>query len=106
MRKLLWGVFCFWILIPGAFALTGSEYRNLDGVERSAWVMGVVDGLLTEQLISTGEQPELARCMAQYTKDQIVAIFDKHMVENPESWSHPAAFSFRFRFHRLCEIEK
>ena len=104
MQKLLQGVFCFWILIPGAFALTGSEYRNLGGVERSAWIIGVADGLLTEQLISTGEQPELARCMAQYTTDQVVAIFDKHIAYNPDSWNHPADFSFRF--HRLCEIEK
>lgn len=104
-QRLLFGAFLFWILVPSAFALTGNEYRNLGDTERSVWVTGVADGLLTEQLIRTGEQPALARCLAQYTTNQIVAIFDKHLGENPESWNHPAAFSFRFKFHGLCNIE-
>lgn len=91
--------------MPSAFALSGDEYRNLRGAERSAWITGVADGLVTEQLISSGEQPALARCLAQYTTNQIVAIFDKHLDVNPESWDHLAAFSFRFKFYSLCDIE-
>lgn len=78
-RKLWQGALLFWAFIPGAFALTGNEYRNLGDSERSAWVTGVADGLLTEQLISIGKQPPLASCLAQYPTDQIVAIFDKHL---------------------------
>lgn len=96
-------IFLILLLAPiQALSATASEYRAMSQIQKSAWIIGVVDGLSTEELIQTGSQPKMSQCLSKYTWSQIQAIFDKHLDVNPEAWHHPVAFSFRFKFHELC----
>ena len=87
-----------------AHALTGNEYNKLSDNDRTIWLIGVADGLITADLISSKSQPPLVKCLAELEWEQIRAIFEKNLKENPEKWNFPAAFSFRQTFNKHCNI--
>jgi len=88
-----------------ACAITGGEYRKLLPEQRLTWVVGVTDGLLTEQLFTTGKKPEIAECFAKLEWEQVRAIFDKANESQPERWNVPAAFLFRQTFQSFCKSQ-
>ena len=92
------------ISIP-VHALTGNEYNKLKNNERIIWIIGVTDGLITEHLMATLEQPPLAKCLGELEWEQMRAIFEKNLNANPERWHFPASFSFNQTFKKYCNIQ-
>ncbi|WP_142930300.1 hypothetical protein [Exilibacterium tricleocarpae] len=77
--KCILKILLFISLMSGeCIALTANEFLDLNARDRVVWVTGVIDGLLTEELIRTVNQPKLAICLAEYRVNQITAIYIKH----------------------------
>jgi hypothetical protein len=83
-------------------AITGTEYRALNEVQRQAWVVGAIDGILTAQLWQTNKEPELAKCLAGKHPSQTKSIFEKAVEANPERWHLPAAFQLLDILQEFC----
>lgn len=71
---------------PGFY--TGNNYvRSADNV-RAGYVTGFIDGLLASPLYGA-KSPSLQKlilCMDQMTNDQVTAIVDKWLADNPAVW--------------------
>lgn len=93
------------LMSTSALALSGNEYRALSQVQRQAWLVGAIDGLLTAQLTTTNKQPGLAVCLSKIPVSQQQAIFEKALDADPERWNFPAAFKVLDVFNRYCDIK-
>ncbi|WP_140637402.1 Rap1a/Tai family immunity protein [Methylibium rhizosphaerae] len=67
---------------------TGSSFRELSSVAKRSYVAGFVDGALVAPLLDApkGEIRWLERCVTGMTDDQLVAIVEKWLSENPVRW--------------------
>jgi hypothetical protein len=106
MRRLSCLAMCalFAIAAP-AHAVTGNEYRTFSSVERLAWILGMVDGMLTAQVILTNKKPPLADCLAKFQPQQIRAMFEKALDNEPQLWHFPAGYAFHSAFQKYCGLE-
>lgn len=83
--------------------VTGNDYIKMKGNDKSAWLVGAIDGIIAESISNSRETtPWLSSCIAQHELNQIKAIFEKELDENPESRHAPAAFIFRKRIADFC----
>ena len=85
-------------------AITGTEYRALNEVQRQAWVVGAIDGILTAQLWQTNKEPELSKCLTGKHPTQAKSVFEKAVEANPERWHLPAAFQLLDILQEFCSI--
>lgn len=71
--------------------LTGNSYRELSEVEKSAYAMGFINGLLVAPMM-TGKESDavwLHPCTTKMTNSQAVAIINKFLNDNPGRWQQP-----------------
>jgi hypothetical protein len=88
-----------------ASAITGQQYLDLGKVQKQAWVVGAVDGILTAQLWATNKEPALSKCLAGKHPSQTKAMFDNSLAENPEIWHLPAGFQLMAMLSDFCAID-
>jgi hypothetical protein len=84
-------------------AITGIEYRELNPVQRTAWVVGALDGFMVAQLSATNKEPELSKCLAGVHPTQIHAMFEKELEADPRIWHFPAAFQLFQTLNGFCK---
>ena len=83
--------------------VTGNDYREMTDSEKSAWLAGAVDGVIAESISANSEKsPWLSVCIGSHEFQQIKAIFEKELTDNPEGWHAPAALIFRKRIKDFC----
>jgi|TARA_B100001964_G_scaffold206636_1_gene237877 hypothetical protein len=84
---------------------TGSEYIEMDDNDRLAWLVGAMDGIMAESTMIKKDDngPWLGRCINGLTIQQIKAMFEKELNENPEAWHGPAAFILRNKMQKFCK---
>jgi hypothetical protein len=100
---------------------SGNEYLKLSEQEKIYWFVGVIDGLAAEQLLSPKNSPGsknsdgkddlsdslwISECISRFPIEQLHAIFEKELKDNPESWHAPAALVARSRFEKMCGAAK
>lgn len=73
--------------LEGAFT-TGNGYRNFSKNDQLSYVIGVIDGLKLAPTLG-GDKPDMKwflGCIRSMEADQIKAIVDKFLVDNPGRW--------------------
>jgi hypothetical protein len=80
--------------------IMGSDYVKMDKQSQHIWVYGAMDGIMAESTDEKGTW--LGRCVAKYDFEQLKAIFEKELNNNPESWHAPAAFVLQGRLSEFC----
>lgn len=85
--------------------VTGNDYLKWDDNTRMGWLIGATDGIMAESFLIKKDDngPWLGRCVDGLTKEQIKAIFEKELSDNPESWHAPAALIFRGKMQDFCK---
>ncbi len=75
------------VAIEGAFA-TGNSYRSFSKNDQLSYVIGVIDGLkMAPTLGATKKEMKwFAGCTGKMETDQIKAIVDKFLGDNPARW--------------------
>lgn len=84
--------------------VTGNDYLKLDDNARLGWLIGAMDGIMAESTLikKDAQGPWLGRCIDGLDTQQIKAIFEKELSENPEGWHAPAALIFRGKMKDFC----
>ncbi|WP_206958129.1 hypothetical protein [Trinickia acidisoli] len=84
-------------IYPGFY--TGNTYRHLAVPSRQHYVAGVIDGLLAAGLMAGQSLPSktdlrLANCLGRepMTDEQVTAIVDQFLTNNPEVWEQSMPF--------------
>ncbi len=75
-----------------SFFLHGNDYLSLPEVAKGAYVTGVVDGLLDARAgfgASKKRTAWLEDCVVGMSSEQLAAIADKYLRENPGKWNWP-----------------
>ena len=78
--------------------MTGNTYRELSADEKLGYAMGFVNGLLVAPMITGKEEDAtwLHPCISGMTNNQVVAILEKFLNDNPARWQQPmTVLSFR-----------
>ena len=85
--------------------VTGNDYMKLDDNAKLGWLIGVMDGMMAESFLFKKDDkgPWLGRCIDGLTKQQIKAILEKELSENPEEWHVPASLIFRSKMQDFCK---
>lgn len=68
--------------------LTGNTFRSLGSVEKLGYAKGFIDGVLVAPLFGA-PKVELLRteqCVVGMTDEQVVAILNKFLADNPGRW--------------------
>jgi hypothetical protein len=75
------------IVIKSGF-LTGNAYRGFSPESRRAYAMGLIDGMFLAPFFDAKKQKLewLERCGTGMGDEQIAAIFDKYLRDNPGRW--------------------
>jgi len=68
--------------------LTGTQYRSLNSIDRQKYAMGLIDGILLSPFFGADKKrlAWLESCATGMNGEQIVAILDKYLRENPARW--------------------
>ena len=74
-----------------SFFLHGNDYLKFSEVEKGAYVTGVIDGLLEAWAFGAPKKRTawLADCVVGMSSEQLAAIADKYLRENPRKWNWP-----------------
>lgn len=83
------------IYIPNGF-LSGNGFLARSEIERHAYVIGLLDGLLAAPMMG-GDQAMAARlksCVDPMNSAQILAIFENYLRGNPQIWHYDAQVLF------------
>lgn len=91
-------------------------------IEKQTWLMGAMDGIMAESIAVNGElyragaldpikgtingtgyEAWFGNCFERYDFDQLKAVFEKKLENNPESWHVPAALTFRHTMMDFCK---
>jgi hypothetical protein len=94
--------------------VTGNDYMEMDEKSRTNWLIGVMDGIMAEDLLAQVpspssdkkekiKEPWLGRCIEGIPMSQIKAMFEKELKDNPDGWNAPAALIFKTKFNKFCE---
>jgi hypothetical protein len=89
--------------VPSGF-WTGNYYLQQPEGPRLAYVIGLSDGLLLAPLLG-GDQDAARRlkdCMRGMNAGQIMAIFEKHLRDNPRNWQDDANGLFYQAMVQAC----
>lgn len=84
--------------------LTGNLYRTLSEDNKRKYAMGVVDGVFLAPFFGASKQnlSWLESCLSRMQDDQIVAILDKYLSENPVRWHESMNALSYFAFKNAC----
>lgn len=71
--------------------VTGTQFRAFSNEARRAYAMGVMDGMFLSPFFDAKKEKLewLERCATGMSDEQIVAIFDKYLRDNPGRWHEP-----------------
>lgn len=71
--------------------LTGQTYLHMSPAQRSAYAMGVVDGIFLSPFFGAqkGKVTWLETCAAGMSASQLVAVLDQYLHGNPVRWHEP-----------------
>ncbi len=75
-----------------SFFLHGNDYLKLPEAAKGAYVTGVVDGLLDARAAFGASKKRTAwleDCVVGMSSEQLAAIADKYLRENPGHWNWP-----------------
>jgi hypothetical protein len=91
------------VWVPNAF-MTGQEYLALSESSRTAYVMGLLDGIFVGPLFGASEArvKALQNCLQEHNNVQIAAILSKYIQDKPERWHDGAHVLFYSRMVELC----
>jgi hypothetical protein len=91
------------VWVPKAF-MSGQQYLALPESRRSAYVMGLVDGIFIGPLFGASEAriKALQSCLQEHNSVQIAAILSKYIQDQPERWHDGAHALFYSRMVELC----
>ena len=91
------------VWVPNAF-MTGQEYLALSESSRTAYVMGLLDGIFVGPLFGASEArvKALHNCLQEHNNVQIAAILSKYIQDQPERWHDGAHVLFYSRMLELC----
>lgn len=78
--------------------ITGNIFRALDPTSKNVYATGLIDGILLAPLYGAPKEglKNFEKCTVGMTGQQVVAIFEKYLNNNPERWHnsmHIIAFS-------------
>lgn len=78
------------VSVVGGF-IKDNDYRALSVQSKSTYAMGFLDGILASPLFSgaQSEMSQIENCTSGMTTNQIVAILDKWLENNPAKWQQP-----------------
>jgi hypothetical protein len=83
---------------------TGNDYLKMDEESRKWWIVGALDGIMAEAIYTKNNDVKkttwLERCVEGISLEQIKAMFEKELKENPEGWHAPAAVILR----KKCKV--
>jgi hypothetical protein len=87
--------------------ITGSDYVKMNSQEKSSWVVGVMDEIMAESFSSKSDSrgPWLGRCVKKHDMQQLKAVFEKELNNNPEGWHVPAAIVYQSTIKNFCNTE-
>ena len=76
------------ILVPNGF-LTGQKFLDASETTRTAYSAGLVDGFLGSALLGGPNETAhlLHDCLGDMRNDQVSAIFEKYLRDNPAQWT-------------------
>lgn len=82
--------------------LTGNTFRAMDEASKNVYAVGLIDGMFLAPMFGAPEIKlnNLASCTVGMTGQQIVAIFNKYLSDNPERWNqsmHTIGYAAMFR---------
>jgi hypothetical protein len=68
--------------------ITGNTYRAFEATSKNVYAVGLVDGVFLSPLYGAPKEKlkPLEQCTTGMTGQQVVAIFNKYLNENPERW--------------------
>jgi len=91
------------VAVPHGF-LTGSGYLQLPDAARHGYGMGLLDGIFLSPILGAdGEGVQrLKDCTLPMNSEQITAIFEKYLRDNPEIWHYDAQILFWQALLRAC----
>jgi hypothetical protein len=75
------------VVIHNGF-ITGNDYRTMSQGARRTYVMGLIDGLFLAPFVGAPKRQVacLERCAEGMRDEQVIAIVDKYISENPVRW--------------------
>ena len=86
---------------------TGNEYLKMDEESRKCWLVGALDGIMAEAVHTKNNNVKqttwLGRCIEGIDFEQIKAMFEKELRENPEGWHAPAALILWKKMQEFCK---
>ena len=90
--------------VMGGF-MTGQEYLELSVAEKNSYSMGFANGLLSMPLATNEEKSVqwINTCLNRMKSNQVAAIIEKHLRENPGDWHHPLNITSYQALFASCE---
>lgn len=85
--------------------MTGNTYRNLSDQEKHGYAMGIVDGIFASPVLfdaPTTEIQWIVTCVRGMTSEQLVAILNKYLNENPATWHEPMNLHATLALAKSC----
>lgn len=72
----------------------GNDYRRLEGDQKWTYLTGIVEGMLLAPVFGAPRSRVawLEECIVGMTNEQIAAIVEKFLTENPGRWQEPMHF--------------
>jgi hypothetical protein len=69
--------------------LTGNTFRALDDSSKKMYVIGLINGMFLAPMYGGSEEKvnSLASCTVGMNGQQLVAIFEKYLNNNPKRWN-------------------
>jgi hypothetical protein len=91
------------VFIPNGF-VTGNAYRRLSSAERLAYVMGATDTMMAAPIFGAPESKMrwLSQCLPGMEGEQVRALVDKYLEDNPVKWNFPATALVFSAFREAC----
>jgi uncharacterized membrane protein YphA (DoxX/SURF4 family) len=84
--------------------VTGSQFMSSLPVEKRAYAAGVIDGMLLAPLLGApkSELSWFEGCVEGMTNEQIAAVLEKQLRDNPASWHLSAHGSMFAALYAAC----
>jgi hypothetical protein len=92
-----------WVAIPQSL-MTGQKYLALSETHRTAYVVGLVDGISVGLAFDASEArvDALHQCLVGRSTSQMGAILSKYIQDRPDRWHEGAHMLFYSRMLELC----
>ncbi|MFZ0694312.1 MAG: hypothetical protein WAN51_09205 [Alphaproteobacteria bacterium] len=84
------------------FFVSAEEYKDSPIAERSAYLMGWLDGRMNGRLGTAKGIKAMRDCAEGKTITQITAIVDKYVQGHPETWDRPASLEADAALGDVC----